>query len=220
MTADLSRFGSQCLDTFSHFIPNSLAVFYRIDDQLQACDFQLRGMAQPMHQAYLSHYREDDPLRPDACQASGRAVLSLEQAMQRQNRSRNLRYWQFLQRHAVVDVVEITVQRDQRPLAGLSLLRTSSLGRFRAAELDDLQPLHALLQQAVMLLPEAAGDPLAGLTARERQLALLLRQGASNKQLACELGLGLPTIKTHLLNLFRKCAVGNRTELVARLFID
>lgn len=62
-------------------------------------------------------------------------------------------------------------------------------------------------------------DALAGLTPKERQIALLLRQGASNKQLALELGVGLPTIKTHLINLFRKTGVASRTELLSTLFL-
>jgi len=57
-------------------------------------------------------------------------------------------------------------------------------------------------------------DPLIDLTPRERQIALLLRQGASNKQLAQELNVGLPTIKTQLINLFRKTHASRRTEWV------
>jgi DNA-binding CsgD family transcriptional regulator len=62
-------------------------------------------------------------------------------------------------------------------------------------------------------------DSLIGLTPKERQIALLLRQGASNKQLAQELEVGLPTIKTHLINLFRKTGASSRTELVGMLFL-
>jgi DNA-binding CsgD family transcriptional regulator len=65
----------------------------------------------------------------------------------------------------------------------------------------------------------ALEDSLSGLTPKERQIALLLRQGASNKQLALELDVGLPTIKTHLINLFRKTGVTSRTELVGALFL-
>lgn len=67
-------------------------------------------------------------------------------------------------------------------------------------------------------MPEA--DPrLAGLTPREREIAWLLRDGADNKTIARRLDLGLPTVKTHLINLFRKVGAGNRTELVSTLFL-
>jgi DNA-binding NarL/FixJ family response regulator len=57
------------------------------------------------------------------------------------------------------------------------------------------------------------------LTPREWQVAELLRAGLSNKEVARQLGVGLPTVKTHLINLFRKVAVSNRTELVTTLFL-
>ncbi len=210
--------GQHCLGAFKHFVPASLAVFYRIDANLQACDFQLRGMQPPMHDAYLNHYRELDPLSPEACAASGLPVISLRQGLRRQATARNEVYQGFLQRYAVVDVVEVIANVNGRPAAGISLLRHADLGSFSAHELEGLLPLHGLMQMAARSLP-VEHDRLQHLTPRERQIALLLRDGASNKELARELGLGLPTVKTHLLNLFRKQGVSNRTELVTALFI-
>lgn len=210
--------GQHCLGAFSQFVPASLAAFYRIDPQLQACDFQLRGMQPPMHEAYLSHYREHDPLSPAACMASGLPVISLRQGQRYQRPADNHTYLGFLQRYAVVDVVEVIAHVDNHPVAGISLLRQADLGPFRTDELAGLLPLHGLMQLAAQALP-LDHDRLSQLTPREKQIALLLRDGASNKALARELNLGLPTVKTHLLNLFRKAGVSNRTELVAALFI-
>jgi DNA-binding NarL/FixJ family response regulator len=50
-------------------------------------------------------------------------------------------------------------------------------------------------------------------------VAELLRDGCCNKEIARQLNVGLPTVKTHLINLFRKLEVGSRTELVAALFL-
>lgn len=210
--------GQHCLSAFRHFVPASLAAFYRIDANLQACDFQLRGMQPPMHAAYLNGYRDLDPLSPEACAASGLPVMSLEQGLRRQPAASGQLYQGFLRRYAVIDVVEVIAHVDERPVVGISLLRHADLGPFSAHELQGLLPLHGLMQMAAQGLP-GAQNRLLQLTPRERQIALLLRDGASNKELARELGIGLPTVKTHLLNLFRKQAVSNRTELVAALFI-
>lgn len=210
--------GQHCLGAFKHFVPASLAAFYRIDANLQGCDFQLRGMQPPMHDAYLNHFRDLDPLSPGACAASGLPVMSLQQGLRRQPAASNQLYQGFLHRYAVVDVVEVIAHVDARPVAGISLLRHADLGPFSAHELNGLLPLHGLMQMAAQSLP-SEHDRLQQLTPRERQIALLLRDGASNKELARELDLGLPTVKTHLLNLFRKQGVSNRTELVAALFI-
>lgn len=98
------------------------------------------------------------------------------------------------------------------------MLRTVEQGVFTVDQLTQLTALQSLLQMAVANM-QPCEDALSGLTPKERQIALLLRQGASNKQLALELNVGLPTIKTHLINLFRKTGVTSRTELVGTLFL-
>jgi DNA-binding NarL/FixJ family response regulator len=42
----------------------------------------------------------------------------------------------------------------------------------------------------------------------------LAASGLSNKEIATELGLSLPTVKAHLVNTFNKTGVGSRTEAV------
>jgi len=210
--------GQHCLSVFREFVPASLAAFYRIDARLQACDFQLLGMQPPMHEAYLRHYRDLDPLRPEVCAAAGLPVLSLRQGQLRQSAASTHVYQGFLRRYAVVDAVEVIAHVGKRPVAGISLLRHADLGPFSAHELSRLLPLHGLMQLAAQTLP-IERDSLHALTPRECQIALLLREGASNKAIARRLNLGLPTVKTHLLNLFRKVGVANRTELVGALFL-
>ena len=51
------------------------------------------------------------------------------------------------------------------------------------------------------------------LTPREREIALLVRTGLSNKQIARQLTVSEGTIKVHLHNVFDKLAIRNRTML-------
>jgi LuxR family maltose regulon positive regulatory protein len=53
-------------------------------------------------------------------------------------------------------------------------------------------------------------------TGRELEVLRLLAAGASNKQIAEELVLVIGTVKAHLLNIYRKLDVHNRTQAVAR----
>ncbi|MDH0301958.1 MULTISPECIES: helix-turn-helix transcriptional regulator [unclassified Pseudomonas] len=213
---DLGRF---CLQAFSQQVPASLAAFYRVDAGQQACDFLLQDLQAPMHARYLSHYRAFDPLQPGRCLAIGRPVVSLRQGLARLPEAQGHAYRRFLAQHQVVDVVEIIAQADGRPLAGVSLLRCANLGEFRSDELERLLPLHGLMQLAVARQPAMGKPTSVALTPRERQITELLRQGSSNKLIARALGVGLPTVKTHLINLFRKVGVSNRTELVASLYL-
>lgn len=208
----------QCLQAFTQLVPASQAAFYCVDRHLQARDFQLHCMSGEMHRDYLDNYRQFDPLQPRNCLSSGLVVVPLGLAMARQPTRDSRRYRDFLQRYGVVDVVEILAHSAGQPQAAISLLRTAEQGAFTTDQLVQLNALQSLLQLAVANM-QPREDPLIGLTPKERQIALLLRQGASNKQLARELDVGLPTIKTHLINLFRKTGVASRTELVGTLFL-
>ena len=207
-----------CLLAFTQLVPASQAAFYCVDRQLQARDFQLQGMSGEMHRDYLDNYRQFDPLQPRNCLSTGLAVVPLGLAMARQPQRDSRRYRDFLQRYGVIDVVEIVAHRADHPQAAISLLRTAEQGAFTPDQLAQLTALQALLQMAVANM-QPCEDAFAAFTPKERQIAWLLRQGASNKQLALELDVGLPTIKTHLIHLFRKAGVSSRTELVAALFL-
>jgi DNA-binding NarL/FixJ family response regulator len=52
------------------------------------------------------------------------------------------------------------------------------------------------------------------LTQRELEVLGLAAKGLGNKQIANELGLSIPTVKSHLVNIFNKLGVASRTEAV------
>lgn len=54
-----------------------------------------------------------------------------------------------------------------------------------------------------------------GLTARELEVALRLRSGASNAAIAEELGIGLATARTHVLNVLSKLGIQRRAQVGA-----
>jgi len=56
-----------------------------------------------------------------------------------------------------------------------------------------------------------------GITERERELILKVMQGKSNADIARELFISLPTVKTHLHNVYKKIGIDSRYELLARV---
>jgi DNA-binding CsgD family transcriptional regulator len=61
---------------------------------------------------------------------------------------------------------------------------------------------------------QIAGDEL---TAREREIALLVADGLANRVIAEKLVLSERTVETHVRNVLAKLELGNRTQLAARL---
>jgi two-component system, NarL family, nitrate/nitrite response regulator NarL len=53
------------------------------------------------------------------------------------------------------------------------------------------------------------------LTRRERQIADLVSEGLSNKEIGRRLGLSAGTIRVHLHRTYQKLAINNRTTLAA-----
>lgn len=69
-------------------------------------------------------------------------------------------------------------------------------------------------------LPSDPGRPPIGferLSAREREVALAVTTGASNKDIALQLGMTERTVKMHLGSIFRKLEVRDRVHLVLHL---
>ena len=76
---------------------------------------------------------------------------------------------------------------------------------------------------AAVLLRRVARDageqrPAPGaLTAREREIAELIEQGCSNKEIAERLEIGLPTVKNHVHNILTKLNATRRGQAAAML---
>jgi two-component system nitrate/nitrite response regulator NarL len=68
--------------------------------------------------------------------------------------------------------------------------------------------------------PAARHSGHAALTTRERQVAALLEDGLSNKEIARRLSIELPTVKNHVHSILDKLGVNRRGEAVARLRDD
>jgi DNA-binding CsgD family transcriptional regulator len=58
----------------------------------------------------------------------------------------------------------------------------------------------------------AVDEDLGELSQREREILLMLSEGATNKDIAAKLFLSLNTIKSHIYNIYRKIDVPNRLQ--------
>lgn len=227
--ADWRRALRACVAAFDAFASPSAIVFYRLDASGEPADFELFGMPESMHRTYVARYRMLDPLHPSRCAAGEGAVVTLASQLPDERREASAYWTRFLCRHDVADVVEIWLRDAGVTVGAFSLLRfgaagESAAGRFALGEIDALVRLQPVAEAALSpLLRARRGIHRIGceerLTYREEQIARLVRDGRSNKEIARDLALGQPTIKTHLMRMYRKLGVSNRTEMVGALFL-
>jgi two-component system NarL family response regulator len=70
-----------------------------------------------------------------------------------------------------------------------------------------------MITQEKNKIKQAVGELLANLTRREYEIATLVGNGESNKQIARRLDITERTVKAHLTEVFRKLDVGDRLKL-------
>jgi DNA-binding NarL/FixJ family response regulator len=91
--------------------------------------------------------------------------------------------------------------KDSEPAEVLAAVRAAAQGH---APLDP--------RVAGALLPKRRETPGADLSAREREVLLLVAEGLANKQIAKRLGIAERTVKVHLGSVFRRIGVADRTS--------
>lgn len=93
-----------------------------------------------------------------------------------------------------------------------------------APQEEILAGIRAVMRGEVALAPSAATALVKGmrqpsgpaLSPRETEVLRLVAQGNSNPQIAAALFVGEATVKTHLVHVFEKLGVGDRTRAVTR----
>ncbi len=90
----------------------------------------------------------------------------------------------------------------------------------RAAALSDelgMRPLHRRAQE---LAASLAGHRPGGLTRREREVAALVAQGLSNRQVAAAAHISERTVESHVQHVLDKLGFANRTQIAAWVAAD
>lgn len=231
-TANDANASEQLLSGFAHTFGASAGavlsstgwVTYIVGPELRIKHFLACNTDASEQDDYETHFSVLDPLSPMSCLVQNRWVASLRQ-MLAQPAAEHAEYQSgFMKRHGIVDALEIFLKSDADLIMGCSLLRHGDAPAFSPQDLAKAEALKSLGDFALSrTFPrrrasvEIIAQRFPALTAREATLVQLVAAGLSNKQLCRELNISLPTVKTHLLNVFRKMDIDNRTELAAKV---
>ena len=69
-------------------------------------------------------------------------------------------------------------------------------------------------------VPKEPSSALASLSATEARIAAMVREGASNREIATRMFLSVKTVEATLTRIYRKLGVRSRTQLSSRLVGD
>ncbi|CAE6858705.1 HTH-type transcriptional regulator MalT [Paraburkholderia domus] len=227
------------VSTLAQLVRPSATVFYWVGADNEPSGFELFGMAETMHRTYLQRYCTLDPMHPSRFSMQTGSVLTLAGALPETARGGSVYWRRFLNPHQVVDVMEVLLRdgtqgtQGTRPVAAFSLLRMAPAEAFSVNDQQHARAVQPLLEAAlvpalrdqrpmrthVRIGADVDADIRPNLTHREQQIARLVRNGLSNKEIARDLALAQPTVKTHLLRMFRKLGVSSRTEMIGALFL-
>jgi DNA-binding CsgD family transcriptional regulator len=82
-----------------------------------------------------------------------------------------------------------------------------------------LRAMRLIAPQTEMItcaVPATKAPAMADLTARQREVLFLLRQGCTTREIAAALAVAVPTVKSHLRALYRQLGASNRVEAVIK----
>ena len=114
----------------------------------------------------------------------------------------------------------------------IEALNAGALGcLLKDSQPDDLLQAIRTVQSGQMSIPKSLAMKLINqsaqaaktespLTDREQEIAALVAQGLSNKEIARELGVSANTIRSHISNILRKLKLTNRTQIAIYLKDD
>lgn len=201
------------------FLPVSRCCVYEIDRNLVPMrhvnnDGEARWVV-----AYRDYFHRIDPCRPSRFAQSKAVIVASDRLMPLDALMRTEYYRGFMRPMGALHKVELFF-RDAagRMYAGLRVTRTAEQGRFTIGDLRLLQDLQPLLDASLassLRCDFPGAEQMRSLSKREQEVAVLVLQGLSSKEICRRLGTSLPTVKTQLRSVFRKLGVAGRYELAA-----
>jgi DNA-binding CsgD family transcriptional regulator len=217
--APAQRFKAETLAFLAGLVDVTGAVFYDVDRDLNAVDHALHRLDAERLGDYVTHFHELDPLHPRRLAASGRTVVMMEDVVIRGAFERSSYYRDFFAPVGGHHEVELYLRDGDRMVGGISLLRGPEHPSFGTAEIALLAKVRTYVEYTFGIERRiaAAARAVGGLTPREIEVVHLVCSGASNGGIGRELGIALPTVKTHLEHVYEKLGVRTRAQLVARV---
>jgi DNA-binding CsgD family transcriptional regulator len=204
-------------------INTTAGVFYLVGDDCAQSHFLTYNVDLSFHRRYVRDLYRLDPLHPRHFQAPCERVITLSDALPAGGRQQSEYFHNFIVPQSIQDVVEIFFRKDERIVAGISLLKYGRGAPLSARDVRLLQDVHPLIESYLRTAlsaeeEDAASDVACAFTERERMVLALVKNGLPNKVIARRLAISVPTVKTHIRSILAKTRTTSRATLLAKMF--
>ena len=173
---------------------------------------------------YLREMQPFDPLNIARLSRSKKRVATLSVDSNLAPADQFHYYQKYMQSCGIYDVLDFFFWDGARAIAGLGVIKTKNDPPITAETIRIARSIQPLLESKLHNHPKIVAERLHrrlrddyNLTEREVDVANLIRDGLTNRQISEELNIAEGTVKTHLWNLFQKLQVSNRTMISVRL---
>ncbi len=222
-----NEFQHKALELINSLLSLSDSVFFLVEPDMQHRGAVVFNSPSDLEKEYSATYWKMDPLNPERFRNRDDRVVTLDSQMAPHLLRQTIYFQEFMVPHNHRYVTDMFFRQEGEIIAVLTMLREESLGNFSQQELALLNRLQPFFEYSLksVWLPRRNSQRNSvsqkyGLTEREVDVIELLLSGATNKEIAAELSLGLATVKTHLHHIFQKTEVQSRSELVAKVLLD
>ena len=207
------------LSSFESTFGYSQSVFWSCDKNLSITCIGSNNIDKRAIDEYDRYYHRFDVLAPKVAYPllRERHVLRLLDLVPADAYEKNPYYHEYMAKYMHHHLMTVYLVSGQQVLGLIDFIRPKKEPPFSDQEVMNLEILARFLSQRLESYKHAA--PLSGefthalLTPKEKEVLDYVRRGYSNDEISTHLHISINTVKTHLLNLYRKTGVSNRTEL-------
>jgi DNA-binding CsgD family transcriptional regulator len=219
----IDRFAGETLTVVCRALGAEWGSFYRLNGNLRPFGFRNRGIPQEFGTAYARKAMEHvDPLHPFRLVPRKRRFLTMCDT-RAESPERHRDFLSFLRSFGAEEAGEMIFRCEGRAVAGLSLIWRGHKPDHRATT-EIGTSLHSYIEFILgnvwpesILQRDTCVASRYEFTSREMEVIDVVCRGYTNQEIARHLNIGLATVKTHLIHVFKKAGVETRGELISRM---
>ncbi|GKV67360.1 MULTISPECIES: response regulator transcription factor [unclassified Sporosarcina] len=217
------NFREDVLLSIKHIFGFNQSIFWLFDGENKLHDPYSLSIDASITSNYLNHYLDMDHFAPHKLSQMipRQRVINTFDIITKEKLENSIIYHEYLKKYGFDSFTAIFLVNGNKLVGVLDLIFANKEEVPTKSELMYMEILSRFLVQKMdkhVTVIEGTGDRASNpLTAREKEVLLLIKQGYPNKEIAETLFISVNTVKKHIQSLYQKFEVNNRTQLSFKL---